>query len=111
MFGSPPRLVQAELAYPVVLRDRRLRIRSSGVQQAGVLSNLTAPCQRDERLDDLRNGVIYTSDQTHHPYASPQLYGFESAVRHIETDELQQIRLDQLRGEIQTDLAAGRVPS
>ena len=34
----------------------------------------------------------------------------ESAVRHIETDEFQQIRVDQLRDEIQIDLAAGRAP-
>ncbi len=88
---------------------------SGGVlTSGGSLSNLTAiVAARRERLgDDLQNGVIYTSDQTHHSVRkSAVVAGFsESAVRHIETDEFQQIRVDQLRDEIQIDLAAGRAP-
>ena len=88
---------------------------SGGVlTSGGSLSNLTAiVTARRERLgDDLGNGVIYTSDQTHHSVRkSAVVAGFpESAVRQIRTDEFQQIRIDQLSAEIRSDHAAGRRP-
>jgi len=80
----------------------------------GSLSNLTAiVAARRERLgDDLAGGVIYTSDQAHHSVRkSAVLAGFpESAVRQIETNERQEIRIDHLRAAIAEDRAAGRVP-
>jgi len=88
---------------------------SGGVlTSGGSLSNLTAiVTARRERLgDDLGNGVIYTSDQTHHSVRkSAVVAGFpESAVRQIGTDEFQQICIDQLSAEIRSDHAAGRRP-
>lgn len=80
----------------------------------GSLSNLTAiVTARRERLeDDFRDGVIYTSDQTHHSVRkSAVLAGFpESAVRQIETDERQEMRLDVLEQAIATDRATGLKP-
>lgn len=80
----------------------------------GSLSNLTAiVAARRERLgDDLAGGVMYTSDQTHHSVRkSAVLAGFpESAVRQIETNEHQEIRIDRLQAAVTEDRAAGRRP-
>jgi aromatic-L-amino-acid decarboxylase len=88
---------------------------SGGVlTSGGSLSNLTAiVTARRERLDDdFRDGVIYTSDQTHHSVRkSAVLAGFpESAVRQIETDDRQEMRLDVLSEAIASDRAAGLRP-
>lgn len=88
---------------------------SGGVlTSGGSLSNLTAiVAARRERLgDDFGSGVMYTSDQTHHSVRkSAVLAGFtESAVRQIETNEHQEIRLDHLGAAIAEDHAAGRRP-
>jgi len=80
----------------------------------GSLSNLTAiVAARRERLgDDFGTGVMYTSDQTHHSVRkSAVLAGFpESAVRQIETNEHQELRIDRLEAAIAEDRAAGRAP-
>jgi len=80
----------------------------------GSISNLTAiVTARRERLDDdFRDGVIYTSDQTHHSVRkSAVLAGFpDSAVRQIATNERQEMRLDALTEAIATDRAAGLRP-
>lgn len=80
----------------------------------GSLSNLTAiVTARRERLgDDLRSGVLYTSDQTHHSVRkSAVLAGFpECSVRQIETNERQEIRVDRIRAAIEEDRASGRTP-
>lgn len=81
----------------------------------GSLSNLTAiVTARRERLDDddLRTGVLYTSDQTHHSVRkSAVLAGFpERSVRQIATNDRQEIDVRALRAAIAEDRAAGRRP-
>ena len=80
----------------------------------GSLSNLTAivTARRERFDDDFRDGVIYTSDQTHHSVRkSAVLAGFpESAVRQIATDDRQEMRLDALADAIAADRAADLTP-
>lgn len=81
----------------------------------GSLSNLTAiVAARRERFgdEDLRTGVIYTSDQTHHSVRkSAVLAGFpERAVREVETNGRQEIDVAALRASIEADQAAGLRP-
>lgn len=81
----------------------------------GSLSNLTAiVTARRERLedDDLRTGVIYTSDQTHHSVRkSAVLAGFpERCVREIGSNDRQEIDVAALRATIAEDRAAGLRP-
>lgn len=81
----------------------------------GSLSNLTAiVAARRERFgdEDLRQGVIYTSDQTHHSVRkSAVLAGFpERAVREVPTNDRQEIDVEALRTAIVEDRAAGLRP-
>lgn len=81
----------------------------------GSLSNLTAiVAARRERFgdEDLRAGVIYTSDQTHHSVRkSAVLAGFpERAVREIRANGRQEIDVAALREAIAADRAAGLRP-
>ena len=88
---------------------------SGGVlTSGGSLSNLTAivAARRERFGDDFFHGVIYTSDQAHHSVRkSAVLAGFaESAVRQIQTNEHQEIRIDRLEAAMAEDRAAGRTP-
>jgi aromatic-L-amino-acid decarboxylase len=80
----------------------------------GSLSNLTAiVAARRERLpDDFRRGVIYTSDQAHHSVRkSAVLAGFtERQVRHVATNDRQEMDVEALRTLIADDRAAGLEP-
>lgn len=88
---------------------------SGGVlTSGGSLSNLTAivAARRERFGDDFSRGVIYTSDQAHHSVRkSAVLAGFaEAAVRQIETNAHQEIRIDRLEAAMAEDRAAGRIP-
>ena len=80
----------------------------------GSLANLSAiVVARRERLgDDLRDGVIYASDQTHHSVAkAAMLAGFpERAIRVIGSDRLFRVRIDELQDAIDRDRRDGLRP-
>ena len=80
----------------------------------GSLANFSAiVVARRERLgDDLRNGTIYASDQTHHSVAkAAMLAGFpERAVRVIGSDSLFRIRVGELHDTVDRDRREGLRP-
>lgn len=80
----------------------------------GSLANLTAivTARRVRLPEAFWNGVLYTSDQTHHSVRkSAVLAGFpEGNVRQIPVNDRQEIRTDGLRRAIAEDRAAGRTP-
>lgn len=80
----------------------------------GSLANFSAlvAARRDRLPDDFAQGVIYTSDQTHHSVQKAALLaGFpERNVAEIPSDEQFRIRLDLLSRQIGRDREAGRTP-
>ncbi|MFC7080477.1 pyridoxal phosphate-dependent decarboxylase family protein [Halorussus caseinilyticus] len=83
---------------------------TSGGSMANLVATITA---REERLaDDFLDGVIYTSDQSHHSVAKAALLaGFPSEnVRSIATDDEFRIDVDALESAIEEDRDAGKDP-
>lgn len=83
---------------------------TTGGSMATLVATVTA---RRERLpEDFLDGVVYTSDQSHHSVAkSAVLAGFPGErVRSIPTDDEFRIRVDDLDRAIEEDRAAGRRP-
>jgi aromatic-L-amino-acid/L-tryptophan decarboxylase len=70
-------------------------------------------CARNERLpEDFRNGVVYTTDQTHYALAKAmRLAGFpRTALRQLDVDHKLRMNTSALRDAIAEDRAAGRIP-
>ncbi len=80
----------------------------------GSLSNLTAlvTARRVRLGEEFSNGVMYTSDQTHHSVRKAAvLAGFpEAAVREIPSDDRQKIQVGALMEAITADRRTGREP-
>jgi len=80
----------------------------------GSLANFAAiVCARERHLGaDIRCGVLYTSDQTHHSVRkSARLAGvMPDRIRILPVDESFRMRVDALESAIHADRAAGRQP-
>ncbi|WP_458209215.1 pyridoxal phosphate-dependent decarboxylase family protein [Haladaptatus sp. NG-SE-30] len=114
-FGAPA-LVRIEMnvvewfcemvGYP----EESFGLLTTGGSMANLIASVTA--RRDRLPDDFLDGVIYTSDQSHHSVAkSAVLAGFPpDNVRSIPTDETFQIQVDALEQAIEEDRSSGRQP-
>jgi len=114
---AAPGLVQLEtnvlrwltrfVGYP----DSALGILTSGGSFAN-FSAIVAARARHLAQEDLRNGVLYVSDQVHHSVVkAAMLAGFPSgSVREIPSDEGFHIRIPEAEAAIARDRAAGKHP-
>ncbi|WP_458188436.1 pyridoxal phosphate-dependent decarboxylase family protein [Haladaptatus sp. NG-WS-4] len=114
-FGAPA-LVRIEMnviewfcemvGYP----EEAFGLLTTGGSMANLIASVTA--RRNRLADDFLDGVVYTSDQSHHSVAkSAVLAGFPPEnVRSIPTDETYHIRVDALERAIEDDRADGKRP-
>lgn len=90
--------------------DEAFGLLTSGGSMANLIATITA---RRERLpDDFLDGVVYTSDQSHHSVTEAAvLAGFpRNNVRSIPTDDSYRIKHDALEVAIEEDQDAGKTP-
>ncbi|MBO4247453.1 aminotransferase class V-fold PLP-dependent enzyme [Halomicrobium sp. IBSBa] len=83
---------------------------TSGGSMANLIATITA---RQERLgDDFLDGIVYTSDQSHHSVTkAATLAGFrEENVRSVPTDDRYRIDVDALAAQVRSDREAGAEP-
>ncbi|WP_423744646.1 aminotransferase class I/II-fold pyridoxal phosphate-dependent enzyme (plasmid) [Haladaptatus sp. SPP-AMP-3] len=94
------------MGYP----DGSFGLLTSGGSMANLIATITA---RRERLsEDFLDGVIYTSDQSHHSVTKAAvLAGFPSEnIRSIPTGDEFRIDMDALESAVEGDRAAGKEP-
>jgi aromatic-L-amino-acid decarboxylase len=94
------------MGYP----DGSFGLLTTGGSMANLVATTTA--RRECLPEDFLDGVIYTSDQSHHSVSKAAvLAGFPSdTVRSIPTDDEFGIRTDALQAAVEADRAAGKDP-
>ena len=116
VFVAAPGLIQLEInvarwfcqmvGYP----EESQGLLTSGGSMANFIAIVTA--RRERLADDFLKGTLYCSDQVHHSVTkAAMLAGFPGDnIRMVPSNGDQQISIDRLRDQVQTDLRAGFEP-